>query len=230
MRLMASSGPVAIKVSEKMLIDRGILAKPYFKFVELNEKPEKLYRSTPWQRAYKLGITDNVYRNKLIVVEAIRAVRYGLSVMVLVQHKEHGKTLKKTFDSVGVLSDYIYGEDNQASRKACLEKLKTGKLNVLIGSTILDVGVDVPAVGMVILAGGGKAEVALRQRIGRGLREKKNGLPNVAFIVDFADVHNDTLRAHYKQRRAIIENTEGFGENIVADFDFVGCGLVRKAA
>lgn len=229
MRLMASSGPVAIKVSEKLLIDRGILAKPYFKFVELKEKPEKLYRSTPWQRAYKLGITDNVYRNKLIVAEAIRAVRYGLSVMVLVQHKEHGKTLKKMFDGVGILSDYIYGEDNQASRKASLEKLKKGEISVLIGSVILDVGVNVPSVGMVILAGGGKAEVALRQRIGRGLREKKSG-PNIAFVVDFADIHNDTLRLHYKQRRAIIESTEGFGENIVTDFDFAGCGLIRKAA
>ncbi|MBH8434009.1 hypothetical protein I8Q59_09430, partial [Acinetobacter baumannii] len=43
---------------------------------------------------------------------------------------------------------------------------------------LLDGGVDVPAVGLIILAGGGKAEVALRQRIGRGLRAKKFG-PNV---------------------------------------------------
>ena len=230
MRLMASSGPIAIKVSEKTLIDRGILAKPYFKFVELKVKPPKLYRSTPWQKAYKIGITNNDYRNKLIVVEAARAVKYGLSVMVLVQQKEHGKILKKMFDSIKLKSDYIFGEDNQANREACIEKLKSGELQVLIGSTILDVGVDVPAVGMVILAGGGKAEVALRQRIGRGLREKLLGLSNVAFIVDFADSFNDTLKTHYKQRRAIIENTEGFGENIVNDFDYAGCGLVKIAA
>ena len=43
---------------------------------------------------------------------------------------------------------------------------------------ILDVGVDVPSVGCIILAGGGKAEVANRQRIGRGLRAKKLG-PNI---------------------------------------------------
>jgi superfamily II DNA or RNA helicase len=101
---------------------------------------------------------------------------------------------------------------------------------VLIGSTILDVGVDVPAVGMVILAGGGKAEVANRQRIGRGLREKKNEMPNVAFIVDFADGFNTHLSGHYRTRRAIVESTPGFAENVVSDFDYAGLGFVRRAA
>lgn len=230
MRLMASSGPIAIQVSEKMLIDRGILAKPYFKFVTLKESPEKLYRSTPWQRAYEVGVVENELRNKLITVEAIRAVRYGLPVMALVQHKKHGKILSDMMTKAGLRVRYIFGEDDQDSRKAALQALKSGEINVLIGSTILDVGVDVPAVGMVILAGGGKAEVANRQRIGRGLREKKNGMPNVAFIVDFADDFNNHLKGHYKNRRAIVEGTPGFAENIVPDFDYTGLGFERKAA
>lgn len=230
MRLMASSGPIAIKVSEKMLIDRGILAKPYFKFITLKDKPAKLYRSTPWQRAYEVGITENELRNKHIIAECMRAVRYGLSIMILVQRKDHGNILCNKLNAAGVKADYIYGDDNQAERKEALNALRDGKISVLIGTTILDVGVDVPAVGMVILAGAGKAEVAIRQRIGRGLREKKNGMPNVAFIIDFADDHNSHLKGHYKQRRFIIENTPGFAENIVNDFDFSGLGLERKAA
>src|SRR5690606_14135786 len=47
MRLMAAFGPVLIKISEKLLIDRGILAKPYFKFHET--KPHaRLHRTSPW--------------------------------------------------------------------------------------------------------------------------------------------------------------------------------------
>ena len=229
MRLMASAGPIAVVVSEKTLIDRGILAKPYFKFINLKDKPEKLYRSTPWQRAYEVGITDNALRNKHVTVEAMRAVRYGLPVMVLVQHKAHGKILCDMMTSAGLKARYIFGEDDQASRKSALLALKNGEINVLIGSTILDVGVDVPAVGMVILAGGGKAEVANRQRIGRGLREKKFG-PNVCFVVDFADDHNNHLKTHYRTRRAIVESTPGFAENIVEDFDYIGLGFERKAA
>lgn len=228
MRLMASSGPVAIKISEKLLIDRGILAKPYFKFVILKESPSKLYRSTPWQRAYEVGITGNDLRNKHIVAEAIRASRYGLRGMILVQRKDHGNILRDKLTAAGLRAVFIYGEDNQAERDNALLALKEGRVDFLIGTTILDVGVDVPAVGVVMLAGGGKAEVAIRQRIGRGLREKKDGSPNVAFILDFADDFNTHLKGHYKSRRAIIEATEGFNENIVADFDYIGLGFKRK--
>lgn len=228
MRLMASSGHVSIKISEEMLIERGILAKPYFKYVPMTVKPDKLFKSSSWQRAYELGIVDSQYRNKCIIAEAIRAKRYGMSIMVLVQHKKHGATLKELMSKYGLRAEYIFGEDNQKERRRAINQLKEGEIDVLIGSTILDVGVDVPAIGMVILAGGGKAEVALRQRIGRGLRAKKVG-PNIAFVVDFADGFNTHLRDHYLTRRGIVEDTKGFAENIVQDFDFEGLGF-KKAA
>lgn len=226
MRLLGCSGPIAVDISEKMLIDRGILARPYFKFVKLDEakKHPKLYKSTPYQGAYKYGIVENDDRNKRIVAEVMRAVQYGLTGMILVQRKDHGRVLKALLDRVGIASEFIFGENDQKERQRAIGKLKTGEIKVLIGSTILDVGVDVPAVGLIVLAGGGKAEVATRQRIGRGLREKKSG-PNVAFIVDFEDDFNTHLRAHAKERRTIIEQTPGFAEGIVTDFNFKALGF-----
>lgn len=226
MRLMASSGHISIKVSEELLIERGILAKPYFKYASVGDKPKNLFKSSSWRRAYEVGIVQNEYRNKCVLAEAIRASQYGLSIMVLVQYKEHGKSLMEMMNKYGLRAEYIFGEDDQKERRRAINKLKNGEINVLIGSTILDVGVDVPAIGMVILTGGGKAEVALRQRIGRGLRAKKVG-PNVAFVVDFADAHNNHLRDHYLTRRGIVEDTKGFAENIVTDFDFAGLGFKR---
>ena len=228
MRLMASSGPIAIKVSEKMLIDRGILAKPYFKFVELTKRPPKLLRGTSWQPAYRIGIVDNVERNEAICNEVARAREYGLTSMVLIQQKRHGDILMEMFAKRGLRVKFIQGEDDQVNRKRALQKLGNGDIDVLIGTTILDVGVDVPAVGLIVLAGGGKAEVALRQRIGRGLRAKKTG-PNCAFIVDFMDQFNHYTSAHAQQRQSIIRDTEGFGENIVSgDFDYESLGFTKK--
>ena len=230
MRLMACSGPVAIKVTEKMLIDRGILAKPYFKFVPLTKKPDKLYSATAWQAAYRLGIVDNAERNQAIVNEIIRASSYGLSSMVLIQHTRHGEMLEKLLKDAGVRVEFIKGENDQAERKSALAKLSTGQTDALIGTTILDVGVDVPAVGLVVLAGGGKAEVSLRQRIGRGLRAKKTG-PNVALVIDFDDRWNNHTKTHSRQRMDIIKGTEGFCENIVSgDFDMAAMGFSRKKA
>lgn len=231
MRLMACSGPIGIRVTEKQLIERGILATPYFKYVSL-PSPMPLYRTTPWQRAYRVGIVENEYRNASIVFEAKRAAEYGLPVMILVQHKAHGNILAAKLSKAGLKARFIFGESDKNERARALKELGSGKLNVLIGSTILDVGVDVPAVGMVILAGGGKAEVALRQRIGRGLRSKKSG-PNVAFVLDFTDDKNNHLKEHSMTRRGIVDNTPGFAERVLApeaDFDFEALGFLKKSS
>lgn len=219
MRLMAVSGPIGIRVTEKQLIDSGILAKPYFKFVRSASRPKYLQKRTQWQSAYRIGIVENDARNQQIVEEAKKAKENGLSVMCLVLQKAHGALLKKMMREAGLKTEFIFGENNADERQQKLNELKNRDIDVLIGSTILDVGVDVPAVGMVILAGGGKAEVALRQRIGRGLRAKKKG-PNVCFVVDFDDQYNNHLINHAAQRRAIVVNTPGFAEGVVDEFPY----------
>lgn len=221
MRLMAAFGPIGIRVTEKELIDKGILATPIFKYDQVPPTP-KVRRTTSWQRAYHYGIVHNEALNEKIARYARQGALTGLPVMILVQRREHGTILQALTEKAGLKTRFIFGDSKQEQRKHALEQLKRGEINVLIGSTILDVGVDVPAVGMVILAGGGKAEVALRQRIGRGLRRKARG-PNVCFVVDFMDTVNKHLTAHSAQRRAIVEGTPGFAENILPpgrDFDF----------
>lgn len=222
MRLMAVSGPIGIRVSEKELIDKGILAKPQFKIVAV-KPPERVKKGSNWQLAYKYGIVHNDDRNKIIADEVADAVKHGLSCMVLVQRREHGEILSALLKDRHVRTKYIFGDSDQDTRKRALDDLRDGKIDCLIGSTILDVGVDVPAVGMVALAGAGKAEVALRQRIGRGLRRKPKGMVNAAYILEFKDMVNKHLIGHSEQRRQILESTPGFAENILppgAEFDF----------
>ena len=233
MRLLGSCGPIAMQISEKELIDKGILARPYFKFLKLrpDQRPKNLYRSTPYIRAVEVGIVENEYRNKAICAEVLRGIRYGLNAMVLIQRKDHGRILEAMLTRAGARVAFIFGESNQDERDRVLAALGSGELDVVIGSTIMDVGVDVPSLGMIVLAGGGKAEVALRQRIGRGLREKKGGLPNVAFIIDVDDDFNTHLKSHALARQAIIKSTPGFMEQVVAnDFNFEALGLTRRAA
>lgn len=213
MRLMAVSGGIGIKVTEKHLIDLGILAKPIFKIVK-TKKPAKLFRSTAYTRAYDIGIVNHEWRNKYIIAECIRMSKYGLTSMCLVQRKAHGENLASLLAKVGVKAKFIKGDNDTSERKEALRQLGNGEINVLIGTNILDVGVDVPSVGCIVLAGGGKAEVANRQRIGRGLRAKKSG-PNICFVLDFADEYNSHLQSHAIQRREIITSTNGFSENLL---------------
>lgn len=225
MRLTAVSGTVGIRVSEKELIDKGILATPYFNFVQ-SKAPVGVLRGTAFQTAYERGIVKNAGRNMQIVELCRQAKSYGQPAMVLIQRTDHGDILKNLLKTLGLKVEFIRGEDSQDVRQAALDALGAGKLDVLLGTTILDVGVDVPAVGMVILAGGGKAEVAVRQRIGRGLRAKKVG-PNVCFVVMFEDGWNNHTSSHSRECRRIIESTPGFAETIVKGFDFESFGLKK---
>ncbi|PHM52417.1 DEAD/DEAH box helicase [Xenorhabdus hominickii] len=231
MRLMAVTGSIGIKVSEKYLIDRGILAKPYFLYLrtdyvadearikeDLAEKVgnSRLGRTSPYTRAAQLGITYNLARNRLIVRHVKDMFDHKLTVMVLVRLKRHGQILKEMLDEVGIRAEFIFGESKQKERIAQLNKLRNREIDVLIGSTILDVGVDVPGVGGVVLAGGGKAEVELRQRVGRGLR-KKTDQANICFVVDLLDYSNNHLLQHSFERRAIIRETDGFHQGMLPE-------------
>ena len=224
LRLMAVAGSIGITVDEHTLIERGILAKPYFKYCELSKRPTYLASSSPYTTAYRMGIVENDERNQLAIDEICKAKEYGLNAMILVQHTKHGDKIYQKCIEANLRVAYIQGEDSQDKRQYELNRLGKKEIDVLIGTNILDVGVDVPSVGMIVLLGGGKAQVALRQRVGRGLRAKKN-MPNCAFIVDFNDKWNKHTRDHYAQRHAIIKGTKGFGENIVDDFDFKGLGF-----
>ena len=215
MRLYATCGPVGITVTEKQLIDTGVNATPYFRYL-IYDKPPELDRRSRWPRAYKTGIVHAETRNRAIVEEAIRSNKqYGMSVLILVLQQDHGKILSNMLADRGVDAAFIFGETDQDTRDFHLKRLANGGL--LVASTILDVGVDVPSLGHVILGGGGKAEREARQRIGRGLRAS---YPNVAFFTDCADTHHAILNRHYLQRRAIIEQTPGFAEGLLGSKDF----------
>lgn len=213
MRLMAATGPIGMVVSEKELIDRGVLARPYFVFQSV-ERPEDIARGTPFQKAYDRGLVNHKARNKAIIQHVLQARDYGLNAMVLVSRTAHGDFLERAFKKLGLKAAFIKGDDKQDVRKRWLTALGDKSVDVLIGTTILDVGVDVPAVGLVVLAGGGKAEVSHRQRIGRGLRRKKTG-PNVCLVVDFTDQYNKHLASHANQRMQIVKDTPGFAEGII---------------
>lgn len=218
MKLLGAFGPLGFQIDEATLIDRGILAKPMIKYTPYT-KPEKLRYSSNYQKAVFEGITHCRERNQVIVDEAVKAAKVKLPVMILVQRKDHGKVLIANLKLAGLRVEYIFGDTDSETRKDALKRLSTGKLDALIGSTIIDVGIDVPAIGLLINAGGGKGEVQLRQRIGRAMRAKKKG-PNICFILDLADEHNEHLNNHFRERKRIVTETPGLNNIIDAETEF----------
>lgn len=217
MKLMGAFGPIGINVSEKLLIDRGINATPKIKFVSY-DAPSKCRFTSNYQKAVEFGIVHCESRNQKIVENALKAKKRGLPVLILIGRQDHGKVLEEMLTKIGIKTDFIFGETSSKRRKQALDNLAFGKTDALIGSTIVDVGIDVPTIGCLIIASGGKAEVAYRQRIGRGLRSKPTG-PNICFVIDFEDFHNEHLFGHCKERMKIVSSTPGFAENVLKEHE-----------
>jgi superfamily II DNA or RNA helicase len=217
MKLMAAFGPVGIDVNEKLLIDRGVNATPKIKFLSY-DPPSKCKFNSNYQKAVEFGITRCDTRNSALLKEALEAKRRGLPMLTLISRQEHGRVLEELFNSNGIETKFIFGESTRKKRRQALKELSNGTIDALIGSTILDVGIDVPMIALLVIAGGGKAEVGYRQRIGRGLRSKATG-PNICMVVDFADEHNIHLFDHYRERLKIIRETKGFSENLLGEHE-----------
>jgi len=207
LKLMAITGDIISRITMKDLIDRGLLAQPYVKLIKINEPI--LPRTVPYGRAYKLGVVQNNHRNNLIIQEALDLAKDGKTILILVAQIQHGKILS------GILSDYpglkhkfIHGSKSKEIRREAIDLLKNEKINILISSTIADEGLDIPTVSAVILAGSGKSNIKLYQRIGRGMRPKEG--ENFTFIVDFIDLSQKHLAKHSLARYEILRDEPGF--------------------
>ena len=212
-KLVGITGPLIANITIQDLIDRGLLAQPVVKLIRVKEPA--LPKRMKWQAAYTKGIVRNTYRNGLIVEETLALVKAGLQVLVLVTQLDHGDILWKQF-ARHCRCAYINGKDESEVRQAAIEGVKKGKIQVLISSTILDEGVDMPSIGAVILAGGQKSPIRVYQRIGRGMRPKGDE-QNMVFVVDFLDLTQRHLAMHTLERYKLIKGEPSF--KIVENFE-----------
>jgi superfamily II DNA or RNA helicase len=88
--------------------------------------------------------------------------------------------------------------------------MRAKKLRCIIGTTLLDEGVDVPAAIAGIFAGGGKSSTRALQRVGRFIRlDPSDPNKNAAYIEEFYD-HVRYLDHHARSRRKILQTERLF--------------------
>ena len=68
----------------------------------------------------------------------------------------------------------VHGRMKAADRDSEMTRFRDGELDVLVGTTVVEVGVDVPAATMMVIEGADRFGLAqlhqLRGRVGRGRR------------------------------------------------------------
>lgn len=178
----AMLGQIIVNVSCSELIERKILAQPVIKFVNTPKYSTSL---KTYQEIYKEFIVNNEIRNALIVKNTKTLIEKKYKPLVLFKTIEHGQNLYKLFLENNIRCELLYGNDSLEKRNEIKDKLNNDEIDCIIASTIFDIGLDLPKLSALVLAGSGKSRVRIIQRIGRVIRGFQGKAR--AAIVDFMD-------------------------------------------
>jgi len=196
-------GHKIVEVPASFLIENGYLAKPFIRFKTV-PKVRGLPKTYPG--VYKHYITDNEVRNDLVIEAAVKMVERGYQTLILYQRVSHGKLLfKKLKEKMPCM--LLSGKDSNSKREEVKQKLEDGEINAIVASTIFDIGVDLPSLSGLVIAGGGKSSVRALQRIGRVIRRYKH--KKYAAVIDFWD-QAKFLKSHSEERYKIYSSEPGF--------------------
>jgi superfamily II DNA or RNA helicase len=198
-------GEQIINVSASELIKGGYIVPPIIKFVRVPKI--HMGNGATYQSIYKEYITENSTRNQMIVQNTIELLEKGYQVLVSFRYLTHGKILQELFDEADISYEYLAGADSLETRNEAKERLMSGKSNLVLASSIFDIGVDIPSLSGLVLAGPNSSELRTRQRLGRILR-KFEGKKRAA-VVDFYD-DVKYLKNHSKKRAGIYKSEDGF--------------------
>lgn len=192
------------------MIDRGVLANTEVMMAPIRTTmingEEVDISGLDWQNAYESGIVQNEYRNALGAKMAQMWYDRDEVVLIVVSRIEHGERMSQLLDGLGVKHRYIHGESDQGYRDETISNVRQGDLEVLISSTIIDEGIDIPNLSVLVNMAGGKSLRQILQRLGRVIRKKEDG--RKATIIDFYDRTQKHLYKHSKERYGIYKDEE----------------------
>lgn len=202
-------GKELINVSASTLIKRGVIARPIIKFVNV---PNMGNQGNTYQEIYKNYVVENDIRNDLIINETKKLLDKNYVVLVLFKSIKHGEILREKFISAGINPEVLSGKDDLDKRDIVKDKISSGESNIVLSSTIFDVGLDLPRLSAVVLTGSGKGFVKALQRIGRvvrGYTAPDGHKKTTAAVVEFFD-NCKHLKQHSVRRYNIYKTEEEF--------------------
>ena len=191
-------GPIIYDITSKELIEQEFLAEPNIFILKASPPKKYLFDSkTNYQKTYQEYIIENPNRNKQIE-DIVKSINKG-KILILTKNLQHAHILKEKIKG----SFQLEGKDPMSLRNSTIKKFLKQDKAILIGTVILQTGVDIPEITHFINARGMKSEIATIQAMGRALRMADN--KTTALIYDFFDdtiylnKHSEERIRHYKK-------------------------------
>lgn len=234
--IVGSTGKVLMHIDPSYYIEKGIIARPLVFRIQHNEPLPVGFDESKWNELSKVGLMSTVRTNKVANITAIFN-KYGRKILIFVSERNYAYRISEflyrygitnfgiSFGSgegytyKGVKDEVIDGEIittieyNPEDSMGVVDKFNDSELNILIATSHLDEGVDVKGLDACILAGGGKKDRRIIQRVGRVLRKTKNG--KYAYIIDFTDSASKVLSRQSNSRLKVYKEGLGVSDDFI---------------
>jgi len=215
---VAAVGDLIVSLPATYYVERGILAIPVV-FRIYHQVTEALAGSKDWHEL-RSNCIEADRRNDECAKIALYFAKKGFKVLVLVGTKRQAERILDFLVDYGVgeLAFCSYGGEEFFSAdgvtgQELLEAYNKGERLIMLGTSHVYEGFDVPYLDAVVLANVGKNPRRLIQAVGRSLRKTKKG--SHAYVIDFTDYGNDVLSRHSNERAMMFQSLLGVkNENI----------------
>jgi len=203
LQLEGALGPVWSKVSTADLVEDGKLTRPVIQLVNRSYLASGLDESMSYMEVYDNYITHNDLRNKIIreIADDIKNKNKRARILILTKSLDHGRALE---DLLGGQCEFLEGANSIGERYKAISRFRGCRdSSILIGTKILQTGINIEEITHFINARGLKSEVATIQALGRALRKSSN--KDKVYVYDFLDkekyLHGHSLerKSHYEK-------------------------------
>ncbi len=198
-------GERLVLVSHDELVAAGVLAVPEIRSIETAfDYP---YESAADFASMLAALAADEARNALIADRVAEQAIAGHTCLVLSGRVDHCELLAAAIVERGAEAVVLTGRVGRKRRAALLDGARSGKIPVLVATSLADEGLDLPRLSRVFLAFPSRARGRTAQRLGRLMRPHPEKPDAVLF--DFVDRKVPILRRQHLERRKLYAEVLG---------------------
>ena len=207
--LEGALGPVWEETTTSELVEEGKLTKPVIQLIDRPNTASGTDEFFSYTEVYDNYIVHNPERNNIIknIVDEIKNTNKKARILILTKSLDHGHTLEAL---LGGSCKFLHGSNSLSERYKTISNFLEDKGNsILIGTKILQTGINIEEITHFINARGMKSEIATIQALGRALRRHES--KEKVYIYDFLDKekylkeHSQSRKKYYKEEGHEIE-------------------------
>lgn len=165
----------------------------------------------PYYIAYEAFIVNNRKRNEYLCDWVHKWKQEGYYILALVTRKQHGENVQEILEERGMKKgvdfEYVDGQTNKKERQEIIERFRNCEFQILIGTSIFDVGFNAKNASKMVRFNAGSSEVRETQRSGRTVRKRDDG--TIGETIDLIDMNVPYFQSQGFKRLELMRNEFG---------------------